>query len=66
MVTGQMSFLWLMLKRIQIPLVLRMNCERQIKETEKTTCELARESYEVYLVSKTTQANRETNRQSTR
>ena len=35
MVTGQMSFLWLMLKRIQIPLVLRMNCQRQIKETEK-------------------------------
>ena len=66
MVTGQMSFLWLMLKRIQIPLVLRMNCEWQIKETEKTTCELARESYEVYLVSKTTQANRETTRQSTR
>jgi hypothetical protein len=32
----------------------------------KTTCELARESYEVYLVNKTTQANRETNRQSTR
>jgi hypothetical protein len=32
----------------------------------KTTCELARESYEVYLVSKTTQANRETNRQNTR
>ena len=49
MVTGQIPFLWLMLKRIQIPLVLRMNCQRQFKETEKPHANSRENQYEVYL-----------------